>query len=377
MSKEKLKIDCVVIGGGVIGLWTSLLIKRKKPEWEVVLLEKNQFLGDETTGRNSGVLHSGLYYPTNSEKHLTCLAGYNQWIEFCGQQKIPFKLCGKYIIASSDNDLSGLERYFFQGVNNGVKLVRSDQKEIRSLNEILNVKEAFFVPASGILDVPTAIKCLKHLNENLGVIILNSHSLAEIESSGSEQGHLLTTKSPSGDILIDANNLINCAGLQSVNLRKKLGLNDLENYWVKGNYLKTSQKLNYKHLYYPVPPQDLKGLGIHSTIDMESQVKFGPNTEEVPSCEVPNYALNPTQFKPMFRGVNDMFKNIDPDKIYLDYCGIRPKIKQAKNNEVYSDFIINGPGDTGRPNYFEALGIESPGVTAAPAIASKLANLIF
>lgn len=377
MSVEKIRIDVAIIGGGIIGLWSAFLLKQKRPHLEIVLIEKNLFLGDETTGRNSGVLHSGLYYPTDSLKHLSCLEGYNIWLNFCEQYGIPYQICGKYLISRGAKDQAGLEKYFLQAKQNGVSALRVSTDELKNLEKDLFVSDAVFIKSSGIIDVPFAIRCLKNLAESLGVIVLTAHSLEQVNLQNKSSHFELLVKTPDEVIEIESQLLVNAAGLGAVQLRKMLGLNNFENYWVKGNYLKTSQKLDYKNLYYPIPSPDLLGLGIHSTIDIQGLVKFGPNTQEMEISSTSKYSLDPAELSKMLGGVSKLFKNIDPSRLYLDYCGIRPKLKNSDDLKIHSDFYLDNGAKNNMPNYFEFLGIESPGVTAAPALASKLVNMIF
>lgn len=359
-SREVIKINHCIIGGGILGLFTAFELV-KAGEKDIVLLEASPYLGDQTTGRNSCVLHAGIYYPKNSLKHLTCIEGVKLWNQYSKDYKFPLMICGKYIIATTANEEEQLEKVFEQAKENGVaNITRSSKIETAGISEYINVHSAIFSAGTGIIDAPTTIKLLENFLESHGVIIMKSHHVKEIRQ---EDKFIL----PFADFEIHTTHLYNHAGLSSVHIRKKLGLNDLENKFVKGNYVKTSQKLDYKHLFYPVPEKNLKGLGVHSTIDFMGDVRFGPNTEDI--TEV-NYQLNQENLKPMTESIQKVFKNIDESKLYLDYCGIRPKI--IKDGQLYTDFWIESP----LPNYYETCGIESPGLTAAPAIAQKIVSMV-
>lgn len=346
------KIDVAIIGGGIVGLSIAYQLLKKNQNQTLVLFEKEKYLGEHTTGRNSGVLHAGLYYETNSLKHRLCLQGNYLWEEWAKELNIPISYCGKFIVAKK-NESDEFEKLFHQAKLNSVPGIRrAKAEEVKTLQAKINCDQALFSPRSGILDVSTTINRLRDKIESLGGIILPFNPILNLEKTN--QGYLLETVQDK----ILAQKVYNCAGLYAVDLRKKLGLNDIENFWVKGHYLKTNQKNEFKTLIYPVPPKDLKGLGVHLTIDFQDQMKFGPDTLDTDKID---YTVASEIKLKMIPAIESLFKTIDVSKLYVDYAGIRPKIKKV--GQLVTDYNISSPFE----NYIEYLGIESPGLTSAPA----------
>ena len=177
-----------------------------------------------------------------------------------------------------------------------------------------------------------------------------------------------------GEDTISAKKVINCAGLHSVEVRKMLGLNNLEARWVKGRYLKLNKKFYTDSLIYPLPKKDLKGLGVHTSFDFDKVVRFGPDTEDVDASTLtPDYSLDNAVIDAMHPAIDKVFKNISLSDLTVDYAGIRSKIVDAQTGNPIPDFIIDSP----LPGYLECLGIESPGLTASPAITNRVISLLF
>ena len=363
---ESTEVDVCIIGGGIIGLTVAYELKKRFPGQEIALLEATAYPGDQSTGRNSGVLHAGLYYPTGSLKHLLCLEGLELWIEdFCRTLSIPFRQTGKVIFARNSKESGGLDALWKKAHDNGVKsLVRLSSSDVLKMSTFVNLTEGFFSPNTGILDVPMAVLKIKNAFENMGGIFLHSTNADEIFQR--EGKYLIHTHSYS----VSCEKLINVAGLNAPELRMKLGLSDVESFFVKGNYISSPQSFEHPHLFYPVPPSDLKGLGVHSTIDLGGKTKFGPNTEDVTSID---YSDSGLALPSMKSEILATFKGVDGDRLYWDYAGVRSKIRNANTKELYTDFWIKSP----LPGYVECLGIESPGLTSAPAIAKKIVKDFF
>lgn len=356
---EKIKLDFTIIGGGIIGLCVARDLAKQYPAAHIALLEKNSFLGDETTGRNSGVLHAGIYYPHQSLKHQLCLEGHKLWKE----SLFIINPCGKFIFASTRDEIDSLNDLMARGVKNQVPgLKQASREQLGELQKDVQAIAALYSPGTSILDVPHAIKLIETECANLGVMVLKKHEVKELEKNalGGFDFRL-------GNDHIHTKVLFNCAGLHAVKLRQELKLNDIEAYWVKGHYLTTHQKLSSKSLIYPLPQKNNLGLGIHSTYDISGKLKFGPDTQETLKLD---YSFADDSWHRMRQAVAKMFKSIDPTQLVPDYVGIRPKIKHK--GEIYSDFWIKKP----LPDYIEFLGIESPGLTAAPAIAKYSLSLL-
>lgn len=360
---DKIEVDAVIVGGGIIGVMTALELKILKPDWEIALLERTQYLGDQSTGRNSGVLHASLYYPTNSLKHKLCLEGIQLWKnDLCPKYGIEYLQCGKVIFATDSTEENGLEDLWNQANKNEVPGLRwSTSDELKTINEFVSCSKAFFSTGTGILDIPGAIKKLSQKFESLGGMI-NKECKAKSISKSSNGFNLETD-----EFEIHSPIVINAAGFSAPDFRKKLGLNDIDSYLVKGNYISTSQKLNHPYLFYPVPPKDLKGLGVHSTLDLQGKVKFGPNTEDVTKIDYSDSGIALNSMKP---AILTKFKGVKEELLYWDYAGIRSKIINSETKKLITDFVIQSPIN----GYIECLGIESPGLTSAPAIARMISK---
>jgi L-2-hydroxyglutarate oxidase LhgO len=360
-------VPYTVIGGGICGIWVALKLKMQFPESEVVLIEKEPYMGHHSTTRNSGVLHAGLYYKTGSLKHLLCRAGYEEWLRVAPALEVPLRICGKYVIAGDPSEVPELERILANAKANGVPGIRpmsdDDQEEI---SEFTHMVAGFYSPLTGILDISTAINRLRDEFVRLGGILLLR---TEVSGLSSAQGGVIVHL---GSDALLAQNLVNCGGAWGVDLRKMLGLTDVENLFVKGNYLKLNKPYYNKRLIYPVPQKNLTGLGVHTSFHMDGFVRFGPNTEAVSEVDYINGEKN---IELMYPAIQAKFKNIAKSDLSLDYAGVRSKI--LRGGELYTDFLIQGPAQTGVSGYSEALGIESPGLTAAPAIADYILKNMF
>ncbi|MDH4468316.1 MAG: FAD-dependent oxidoreductase [Bacteriovoracaceae bacterium] len=363
LSNEVQEIDFAIVGGGIIGLWISYYLLKKYPSSAVVVFEAGQFLGEHTTTRNSEVLHSGIYYQNQSLKHIHCLEGNQLWREYVHSKNMDFLDCGKIIVATKGQE-EKLNKIFENGLANKVQKIEFlSEKKISEYKEILNLDYAIHVGPAGVLNVGEALRHLQFDIEAMGGIILKNTFVKFVEKND-------------GPFILKANDdniktpvLINAAGLFAVEFRKTLGLMDIENFFVKGSYLKLNKKLPLQQLVYPIPPESGLGLGVHLTLDTSGAQKFGPNTEIVNDII---YNINENLIFEMKDAINMIFKNIDVSHLQLAYSGIRPKIK--KNGVLVTDFTINGEPVHGIGGYLELLGMESPGLTASPSLAKFVVN---
>lgn len=356
------KIDFCIIGGGVVGLLTAREILLNNSEASVAILEKNPFLGEESSARNSGVMHAGLYYPFQSQKHLLCLEGKKLWESLAPELNISVDWCGKWIVASNQETEQFIDGLFETAQKNGVEGLRWGEKsELEEIAPFVDVRRAFLSPKTGILSPSEVIRSLDREVHRLGAMILSKQKLIDLKKV---QDGLVVT-STDDEFLADT--VINCAGGFAPMVRNLLDLNDVESVWVKGCYLKLNKPFYNKRLIYPVPPKDLKGLGVHTSFDLDRVIRFGPNTIDVESYEM---SVPETLIDEMYPAIAELFPTIKKTDLSLDYCGIRSKIK--KDGKIFTDFLIQSP----IKNYVEALGIESPGLTASPAIAKKILKII-
>lgn len=340
----KDKIPYTIIGAGIVGFQTALTLidKGAKPD-HIAIYEQNPFPGEHSSTRNSGVLHAGLYYPKDSLKQELCVKGNRLWRDLEKRFNFDIVACGKYVFASNEEEVPELEQLYNLAKEKDVPgLTWTGTAQIE---DYAHVEKAFFSSTTAYLDCGKALKIFSDYLQSKGVHFLYNQ------------------KAQPEDVLENSEVVINTGGLYGVEFRKELGLKDIENFFVKGNYLKLNKNFYNESLLYPLPEQNLRGLGIHTVISPDGSILFGPNTEEVSEID---YGMSEEVIDQMFKGISKAFKGIHKNDLMLAYSGIRSKIKI--DGAAYQDFVIQSP----KPNYIEALGIDSPGFTASPAIAEYI-----
>ncbi len=358
-------IDIAIIGGGIMGLWTAFSLLQTYPQAQVALFEKEMYLGEHTTSRNSEVLHAGIYYETGSLKHIHCLRGNQLWRQFMQKAEIPFLDCGKYIVAQKD-EREALEAIHQKALRNQVPGMRpATREEVEILRPFIRADEALYSPTSAVLDVSTSLKRLRfEIESREGLLFLKSQVILEDFTDYffkfQVNGEVITSKF-----------LLNLAGLHAIEFREQLQLFDFKNYYVKGNYLQLSGEYPAQNLIYPIPPAHGLGLGVHLTLDVQGKAKFGPNTLPVDSIQ---YQVEEETLTQMSAEILRLFYTVDPRRLQLGYAGVRPKVK--KQDILLKDFVIQDQAQHRIKGYVEALGIESPGLTAAPSLAEELVRRI-
>jgi len=359
-------IPIVIVGAGVLGLLLAREIKKNYSGDLVCVFEQEPFPGEHSSSRNSGVLHAGLYYPTDSQKLKFCLEGNNMWTGLAQDLGLSVNRCGKYVIIPDLLEQTLLEELYVRAELNGVEgLSWASEAELSKLRSFVEVKAGFFSSQTGILDTSELIK---KLNEDLykkDVPVLVSDKVESIKFN--EVNYIV--KSKREELTCDV--LINAAGLGAVELRQQLGLMELNNNWIKGNYLRCSKIFSQDYLIYPLPERKLKGLGVHTSFDSAGVLRFGPNTEKIEKLD---YSQAESVIEEMYPSIKKLFPTVSRNDLQVDYSGIRSKI--FLNGKAYHDFWIQGPNEHGKKGYFELCGIDSPGLTSAPAMAKHIVNLI-
>ncbi|MBB43488.1 MAG: FAD-dependent oxidoreductase [Rhodospirillaceae bacterium] len=356
------RVEAIVIGAGVVGLAVarelSLLGK------EVLVLEAAKAIGTETSSRNSEIIHAGIYYPTGSLKAQLCVEGKNSLYDYCKVHGIPHRKCGKFIVATDREQLSELENLQINAAENGV----SDLKfftpdEVRAVEPAVKCEGALHSPSTGIVDSHSLMLAYQGEAEDAGaLIVLNS----PVISGRVEQGNLFLTVGIDDPFEIAASMVINSAGLHATQVARRIkGLKQKDippTYFAKGNYYTLVGRPPFSRPIYPIPEK--AGLGVHVTVDLAGQVRFGPDVEWIDEL---NYDVDPTRAECFYTAVRKYYPALEDGAIQPSYSGIRPKIQGPGEDPV--DFVIQGPETHGVEGLVNLFGIESPGLTASLPIA--------
>lgn len=357
-------VDVVVIGAGVIGLAAARAFARVGRE--VLVLERNKTIGHETSTRNSGVIHAGIYYPKNSLKAELCVRGKQLLYAFCKEYDVAYRRCGKIIVATEDKELPELEKYYQQALTNGVYDLHWLKREtVQCLEPEIECISGLLSPSTGIVDSPTFLTRLQaDLEAHGGRVVLDS-TVSQLTTTAEEINVEVQ------DVLLKPKIVINCAGLAASSLAQTLGITQKQ-YYAKGHYFyyygKNSDRPLFQHLIYPIATRD--SIGIHITLELDGQVKFGPDVQWTDEL---NYVFDVSRKQHFIPAIRRYFPNLDTDALKPGYTGIRTKL--VSEGQGFVDFRIRGPKDTGVPNYIETVGIDSPGLTASLAIGEYLVAL--
>lgn len=363
------KLDCVVIGAGVVGI--AVARSMAMAGREVYVLEESEGIGNHASSRNSEIIHAGIYYPTGSLKAKLCVQGRDLLYNYCEAKNIRNNRIGKLVVAVDDGDIPKLEAIDRQARINGVDdLVWLIGSEIRELEPLLQGERAILSPSTGIVDSHGLMLALLSDAEQYGAIIAFASPLL---------GGRLTEEGVELDIggtdpmTFQCDTVINCGGVQAQAVARSLeGFPEScipDAFMCKGNYFSCSVKPPFSRLIYPVP--DEAGLGIHLTFDLSGQARFGPDTEWVDEFD---YQIDERRVEIFYGAIRRYWPKLPSESLQPDYCGIRAKISGPY--DAVADFQIQGPETHGVLGLVNLFGIESPGLTASMAIADEVVDLV-
>lgn len=362
------EVKITIIGAGVVGLAIAAELSR---EYEnIVVLEKHEKFGQETSSRHSEVIHSGIYYPPGSLKAKLCVEGASLLYEYCEKHSIPHSRLGKLIVASNESEVTDLRELYETGIQNGAKgLTLIEKDEINKMEPNVNAVAAIYSPNTGIVDSHSLMSHLHGVAKSSGVLFSFNTEVDSIEKQ--KNGYVIGIKDNGYKFVSSV--VINSAGLSADRIAAMAGIDiDKAGYRLshcKGSYFSYAGKSPVKMLVYPVPHKDLSGLGIHATLDLGDRLRFGPDTEYVDAID---YKVDAGKRDIFHESVNNYIEGLDKEDLNPDMAGIRPKIK----GDGIKDFVIKHEIDRGMAGFINLTGIESPGLTASLSIAKYVKNII-
>lgn len=366
MSAEQ--VDCVVIGAGVVGLAVARALALQGRE--VMVLEAASAIGTGTSSRNSEVIHAGIYYAQGSLKAQLCVRGKQLLYRYCAERGIAHRRCGKLIVATSEAQVAQLAGIIAKAAANGVgDLVMLTREQAQALEPALACVAAVHSPSTGIVDSHALMLALQGDLEHAGGLVALNAPLdrAQCDAEG------ITLHAQDGTAL-RARTVVNAAGLQApVLARRFTGLDPAHvppAYFAKGNYFTLAGRSPFSRLIYPVP--EAAGLGVHLTLDLGGQAKFGPDVQWVESPE--DLVVDPARGEAFYAEVRKYWPALRDGALEPGYAGIRPKIQAP--HESARDFLIQGPAAHGVAGLVNLFGIESPGLTSSLAIGEYVAELL-
>lgn len=364
------RIECVVIGAGVVGLAVARVMAQRGHE--TLILEAESAIGTETSSRNSEVIHAGIYYPAGSAKARFCVAGKKLLYEFCEARGVEYKRCGKLIVATDEAQISALQSIERAARANGVTdLTWLTANETHALEPALNAVAALNSPSTGIVDSHGFMLALQGEFEQAGGMIAFRSRVRR----GSFDGQKIHLEAGFGEEMmeLEASIVINCAGLHAQDVAHRIdGIPKASippAFFAKGNYYVLQTKAPFQRLVYPVPEPG--GLGVHLTLDLAGQARFGPDVEWVDRLD---YTVDPARAEKFYAAIRRYWPALPDDSLQPGYAGIRPKLSGP--GEPAADFMIQGPDGHGVNGLINLYGIESPGLTSAIAIAEHVADIV-
>ena len=366
-------VDCVVVGAGVVGLAIARALALAGRE--VIVVEAAEGIGTGTSSRNSEVIHAGIYYPKGSLMARACVEGRRKLYDYCKAHDVPHRNCGKLIVATNAQEDAMLASIQGRAEANGVEGMRVlTAAEARALEPNLECTSALFSQSTGIIDSHTYMLALQGDAEANGAMLAFNSPLEkgrvtddgiEIDVGGADPMKLRTRL------------LVNSAGLYAPGLARKLAGMPQDKvptaYFAKGNYFTLSGRSPFSRLIYPVPVPG--GLGVHITVDMGGQAKFGPDVEWIhpDGPDTIDYTVDPHRADKFYAAVRKYWPALKDGALQPGYAGIRPKT--VPQGAPAQDFVIQGPGEHGVPGLIHLFGIESPGLTASLALAEHVRAL--
>ena len=361
-----LQVQAVVIGAGAVGLACARALARAGKE--VIILERNTDFGLETSARNSEVIHAGIYYPPGSLKAKMCVSGRKKLYAFCEEYGVEYSRCGKLIVATSERQLSELKNIQARALANGVddlELLTASQAV--ALEPSLHALAALLSPSTGIINGRAYMLALLGDAEHHGASLALNSRVQSLQSTAA--GVQLSVLCDGVEETLLADLVVNAAGHQAIALANTCDAVAAEKipqaYLAKGNYFSLAGRSPFSRLIYPVPEPG--GLGVHLTLDLGLQARFGPDVEWV---QTEDYSVNPQRAEVFYAAIRKYWPDLKDDALQPAYAGIRPKTVPQGSPDA--DFQVQGPDEHGVAGLVNFYGIESPGLTSSLALADVL-----
>ncbi len=360
--------DAVVVGAGVVGLACAKYLTDQG--WDTLLVESESAFGSGTSSRNSEVIHAGIYYSKGSAKSQLCVRGKHLLYDYCTTRGIPHQKIGKWIVAQTADQALKLEQLRNAGADNGVTdLNFLDSSAVRMGEPALKARDVLFSPSTGIVDSHAYMQSLVSDVTQAGGVIVYKTPCTRVEIKPNGFDMTLGGAEPS---VVSCRILINASGLHAIDLANRIeGLpkhHIPKACFAKGNYFSYMGKVPFSRLIYPVP--ETGGLGIHLTLDLNGQARFGPDVEWVDEID---YQVNESSRHKFAEAIQTYWPSCQADQLMPAYSGIRPKLGTFQH--FSSDFAIQTEQEHGVPGLVNLFGIESPGLTASLAIAEKVSSI--
>jgi len=374
-DRKIMDADITIIGAGVVGL--AIAEKVSEEHKNVFLIEKHISFGQETSSRNSEVIHAGIYYTKDSLKSRLCVEGKWMLYDYCKKYNVPYNNCGKLIVATSENEISVIEGIRQTAIKNGVNdLSFIGREEIAGLEPNIFALKALYSPSTGIVDSHSLMKQYETNALNNGCqVVYGSEVTGIIKIKGGYKITLLDADKQNYSFTTKI--IINSAGLTSDKISEMVGITDenLKILFCKGEYFRINPPKNrlIKRLIYPVPHHNMEGIGIHVTIDMGGRVKLGPDVKYLES-NIYDYKLTASKQEAFYLSAKKFLPFLEFEDLAPEMAGIRPKIQ--KPGEPLRDFYIMEESKRGFPGFINLIGMESPGLTSSIAIAKYVEKLI-
>lgn len=363
-------IEVLIVGAGVVGL--AIAAKLSQRYSNVLLIDKNLSFGEETSSRNSEVIHAGIYYPQNSLKAKLCVRGKQLLYQYCQQRHIPHERVGKLLVAHGEQEEAYLKATLKQAKLNGVDdLVWQNKVQLQASTPALNATAALLSPSTGIIDVHSYMQSLLADTEKNGALFVAQTRF--ISASMNTDAIEVQLDSQGEKIKLQCQYIINCAGLHATKVATEIF--DMPNskipqiHYCRGHYFSYQGISPFKQLIYPIP--EANGLGIHASLNIAGQLKFGPDTQYIDSID---YQVPETLKIKFIEAIAKYFPTVDSTKLIPDYAGIRPKLQGV--NDDFKDFYIQSSKQHNVQGLINLFGIDSPGLTSSLAIAEYVEHLM-
>lgn len=360
-------IDILIIGAGAVGL--ACAARLAAPGRSVLVVEAERLIGSHTSSRNSEVIHAGIYYPPGSLKAELCLEGRERLYSWCATHDVPHSRIGKLLVAVEDAELGKLEALNANARASGVHdLQPLDAAQLHATEPAVRGVGALLSPSTGIIDSHAYMLSLQHAAENQGAQLVLDTRIDRLHRA--TDGWIAEGVSVGEPFSLQAAVVINAGGLfaqqLAANTEGLAGIPPL--HLCQGRYFTYSGRSPFSHLIYPMPEANTAGLGVHATLDLGGQLRFGPDVRYLDAID---YVVDDQLREPFAQAIRRYFPGVDPQRLQAGYAGIRPKLSAA--GEPAADFVIQTVSDHGQRGLINLFGIESPGLTASLAIAERVA----